>query len=436
MTEIINNCNFGASKQFYIMSRPYLSPFGKLALALMAIALAFSSCNNDNQKTTNEDNRSKKSSQDSEESKLLEENVERFKDAAMELDNSYHTLSDEFNYWPECGIRVMGSHLASLISLKELEKMLPYPLYVSGPHRKGQWDLENDYDFGHYNPEAIEYLADLAKEVVADKKFVKESKPLVNEYLYDKMLIMMVLHDALYDKSLPELMESDKNTLQLRKEIFKDIIEYKGGCGSYACDFQSSIFIDVDSWNQNSSTEHFLYFWARRWEDGTIDLFYEALSTVFKAYYPEYQYRVEDYYWHDEWYDDWYDEDYYETYPDEEDEMLEITKLGQETDEIFTIVEEMPEYPGGVAKLQEYLVENIKYPKTALEEGIQGRVFISFVVEKDGSVSNATVLRALGGGCDEEALRVVKGMPKWEPGKQSGKTVRVSYILPISFQLQ
>ena len=104
--------------------------------------------------------------------------------------------------------------------------------------------------------------------------------------------------------------------------------------------------------------------------------------------------------------------------------------------EIFTIVEEMPEFPGGMTKLAEYLAKNIKYPQMARESGIQGRVFVQFVVEPDGSVSNVNVMRSLGGGCDEEAMRVVKSMPKWKPGKQRGKPVRVSYILPVNFKLQ
>ena len=104
--------------------------------------------------------------------------------------------------------------------------------------------------------------------------------------------------------------------------------------------------------------------------------------------------------------------------------------------EIFQIVEEMPEFPGGMQKLADYLAKNIKYPQMARESGIQGRVFINFVVEPDGSVSNVNVLRSLGGGCDEEAMRVVKSMPKWKPGKQRGKPVRVSYNLPVNFKLQ
>ncbi len=104
--------------------------------------------------------------------------------------------------------------------------------------------------------------------------------------------------------------------------------------------------------------------------------------------------------------------------------------------EVFTIVEEMPAYPGGDAKLYEYLGKNIKYPQIARESGIQGRVFVNFVVEPDGSVSNVKVMRGIGGGCDEEAVRVIKTMPKWKPGKQRGKAVRVTYTIPVVFKLQ
>lgn len=112
----------------------------------------------------------------------------------------------------------------------------------------------------------------------------------------------------------------------------------------------------------------------------------------------------------------------------EEEEVVE--------QEIFQIVEEMPSFPGGEQKLIEYVGKNVKYPQIARESGIKGRVFVSFVVEPDGSVSNVKVLRGIGGGCDEEAMRVVKSMPKWKPGKQRGKAVRVSYMLPVNFQLQ
>ena len=112
----------------------------------------------------------------------------------------------------------------------------------------------------------------------------------------------------------------------------------------------------------------------------------------------------------------------------EEEEVVE--------QEIFKIVEEMPSYPGGEQKLMEYVAKNIKYPQIARETGIQGRVFVGFVVEPDGSISNVKLLRGIGGGCDEEAMRVIKSLPKWKPGKQRGKAVRVSYQIPVFFKLQ
>ena len=104
--------------------------------------------------------------------------------------------------------------------------------------------------------------------------------------------------------------------------------------------------------------------------------------------------------------------------------------------EIFQIVEEMPAFPGGEQKLMEYVAKNIKYPQIVRETGIQGRVFVGFVVEPDGSISNVKLLRGIGGGCDEEAMRVIKSLPKWKPGKQRGKAVRVSYQIPVFFKLQ
>ena len=115
---------------------------------------------------------------------------------------------------------------------------------------------------------------------------------------------------------------------------------------------------------------------------------------------------------------------------------VEVEEEDVQEQEIFQIVEEMPAYPGGEQKLMEFIAKGIKYPQIARETGIQGRVFVGFVIEPDGSVSNVKVLRGIGGGCDEEAMRVVKSMPKWKPGKQRGKAVRVSYMLPVNFKLQ
>jgi protein TonB len=104
--------------------------------------------------------------------------------------------------------------------------------------------------------------------------------------------------------------------------------------------------------------------------------------------------------------------------------------------EIFTVVESMPSFPGGDAARMKFLQENIKYPQMARESGIQGTVYVTFVVEPNGKVSDVRVLRGIGGGCDEEAVRVIQSMPKWEAGKQRGKAVRVQFNMPIKFTLQ
>ncbi|MDP4187977.1 MAG: TonB family protein [Bacteroidota bacterium] len=102
----------------------------------------------------------------------------------------------------------------------------------------------------------------------------------------------------------------------------------------------------------------------------------------------------------------------------------------------FTYVEQMPDFPGGTDALMQYLGDNIKYPTMALENDIQGTVVVRFVVNRSGKLSDVQVVRGIGGGCDEEAVRVVKGMPAWKPGKQNGQTVRVYFVLPVKFVLK
>ncbi|MBR1512767.1 MAG: energy transducer TonB [Bacteroidales bacterium] len=104
--------------------------------------------------------------------------------------------------------------------------------------------------------------------------------------------------------------------------------------------------------------------------------------------------------------------------------------------EVYQIVEQMPKFPGGEVKLMEYVSNSIQYPKEAKENGVQGIVYVSFIVEPDGSVTIVKVLRGIGHGCDEEALRVVESMPKWNPGMHGGEPVRVSYQIPIWFKLE
>ena len=102
---------------------------------------------------------------------------------------------------------------------------------------------------------------------------------------------------------------------------------------------------------------------------------------------------------------------------------------------VYDVVEVMPQFPGGQTAMLKYIMENIKYPKQIMEEGIQGRVTVSFIVEKDGRVSNVRLLRSVQSALDKEAVRVVKSMPKWSPGKHNGKPVRVRFNLPVMFKL-
>lgn len=105
-------------------------------------------------------------------------------------------------------------------------------------------------------------------------------------------------------------------------------------------------------------------------------------------------------------------------------------------DKVLEKAEVMPEFPGGEQAMMKFVSENVQYPEEAKEKEISGRVLVGFIVEKDGSVNEVKIVRGIGGGCDEEAVRVVKAMPKWKPGKQDGKTVRVSYTMPFFFKMQ
>lgn len=107
-----------------------------------------------------------------------------------------------------------------------------------------------------------------------------------------------------------------------------------------------------------------------------------------------------------------------------------------EEQQIFQVVEEMPEFPGGMAECLKFLSKNIKYPTIAQENGVQGRVIVQFVVNRDGSIVDPVVMRSVDPYLDKEALRVIQMMPKWKPGKQRGKVVRVKYIVPVTFKLQ
>jgi TonB family protein len=126
--------------------------------------------------------------------------------------------------------------------------------------------------------------------------------------------------------------------------------------------------------------------------------------------------------------------------PSANSEKRSMTKAANveenEETEVFTVVEQSPEFPGGGDKLNCYLAENLHYPAEAREKAISGTVYVQFVIDKTGQISDAKVLRGIGSGCDEEALRVIKAMPRWKPGMQRGKPVKTLFNLPIKFSLE
>lgn len=112
------------------------------------------------------------------------------------------------------------------------------------------------------------------------------------------------------------------------------------------------------------------------------------------------------------------------------------TVVAQKNQKVFDVVEQMPEYPGGIKALLDYLCQNVKYPADAEKQKVEGRVIATFVVETDGTINNVEVVKPVFPSLDAEAIRVLQGMPKWTPGKQSGKEVRVKYTVPINFNLK
>ncbi len=121
-----------------------------------------------------------------------------------------------------------------------------------------------------------------------------------------------------------------------------------------------------------------------------------------------------------------------------ETEVAPIEEEEEETDEVFqfAVIEDKPEFPGGMAGLLKYIATHTKYPQIAKENGISGKVYVQFVIGKDGKVTDVKVVRGRDPYLDKEAVRVVKSLPAWKPGKQRGKPVKVSYIVPINFKLQ
>ena len=115
--------------------------------------------------------------------------------------------------------------------------------------------------------------------------------------------------------------------------------------------------------------------------------------------------------------------------------FMTSTAQTKKNDMVFDVVEVMPQFPGGQIAMLKYIMENIKYPEQAMKEGIQGRVTVRFIVEKDGSISDVKPILSVHPLLNKEAVRVVKSMPKWSPGKQNGKPVRVRFNVPVMFKL-
>lgn len=115
--------------------------------------------------------------------------------------------------------------------------------------------------------------------------------------------------------------------------------------------------------------------------------------------------------------------------------FMTSTAQTKKNDMVFDVVEVMPQFPGGQIAMLKYIMENMKYPEQAMKEGIQGRVAVRFIVEKDGSISDVKPILSVHPLLNKEAVRVVKSMPKWSPGKHNGKPVRVRFNLPVMFKL-
>ncbi|MCF0191709.1 MAG: hypothetical protein HUJ96_10665 [Marinilabiliaceae bacterium] len=195
-----------------------------------------------------------------------EQALTTFRWALENLDKTTHTFAG-YDYWPDCGIRVTGSHLVSLISYKTMEELLGCPIYLSGPHSAYDgWNL-NSEDFGHYNPEAIKRFISLEKQVLSDKAFVDKTSFLVDQYLRSKMRMLIGVYQILH--------RPDVATLLSRDEITDDEILYCLPC----LNENTGVYFNVGN--------HIISFWKRRSQDGTADLIYEALHFAYITYYEE-----------------------------------------------------------------------------------------------------------------------------------------------------
>lgn len=118
-----------------------------------------------------------------------------------------------------------------------------------------------------------------------------------------------------------------------------------------------------------------------------------------------------------------------------EELVIEDAPMEEVTEEVFSIVEEMPSFPGGNTEFYKYLTQNLRYPRKALKANVEGKVVVRFIIAEDGGISNVEVFKGIGYDCDEEAVRVLKSSPNWIPGKQRGRNVKVSIMVPLTFEI-
>ena len=232
--------------------------------------------------------------------------VKLFSWALENLNKTTHTIIDEYDTWPESEVRLTGSHLASLISKKTMEELWGCPIYLSGPHYDNGWNLWSE-EFGHYNPEAIKRFISLERQVLSNESLVEKTRPLVDQYLKDKMICLIVIYQTIHDGENHEDVEGylDYGSVLYNKPCFVRDLPIYHRYGDY-----------------------WISFWVRRMSDGTDDLIYEAIYTAYTTYYGEEGLVCDD-----------YDYDQYDVEPDYYDEEMDEDNPNPACDYFMTTVE-------------------------------------------------------------------------------------------------
>lgn len=207
-------------------------------------------------------------------------NITVFKSAVMKLDE---TETPQSGYW---GIRWTGLNLSSLISLKQLNDLLPCPLYKSGPHTTENWDFYSENSFGYYNPQAIAYLDDVTDNLLADQQFVNATRPLIDKHLRPQMRILLDIYQYIDTMSQKEELLA---YMVLPKEAQRELmVEVEGSLGE-EMDYPDYLYQwwNTDKVDKGNPDSRFDYFWARRHKDGTDKQIYQILEKVNATYFGE-----------------------------------------------------------------------------------------------------------------------------------------------------